>query len=429
MKKTALTCASLASLMLAFAFAITTNTTSANGPDKGGSDKGVKSAAVTFTKDVAPILYKNCVVCHRAGENAPMSLVTYKEARPWARSIKEKIIDRVMPPWYADPQHGQFANDRRLSQKEVDTLIAWVDQGAKEGDSRVLPAAPKFTEGWQIGTPDATFSLAGYTVPATGVVAYQHINVETNFTEDKWIQAAEIRPGERSVVHHVIITVQEPGSNSRRNPDGMLVGTAPGMPPMILPPGHAKLIKAGSKLVFQMHYTPSGKETVDRTTVGLIFAKAPVTKKVITTGAFARNLEIPAGAPNHEIKASYTFKEDARLLSFMPHMHLRGKDFEYRAVFPDGTSKVLLSVPRYNFNWQLSYVLKEPLFMPKGSRIDCVAHFDNSPGNKYNPDPTKVVKWGQQTWEEMMIGWIDMTPEKFSTEKREAAATPTDGQN
>jgi hypothetical protein len=424
MKKAAALSLPLAFLLLAVAFAVTPGVTSANGPDKAG-----KSAALTFTKDVAPILQKNCVACHRAGESAPMSLMTYKEARPWARSIREKVVERAMPPWYADPRHGEFANDRRLSQKDIDTLVAWVDQGAKEGDLRHMPPAPKFSEGWQIGTPDATFTLDGFPVPAQGVVRYQYLTVEMNLTEDKWVQAAEIRPGDRSVVHHVIITVQEPGSNSRRNPEGMLVGMAPGMPPMILPAGHAKLIKAGSKLVFQMHYTPSGKATVDRTSVGLIFAKGPVTRKVITTGAFQRNLAIPAGDANHEVKASYTFKEDARILSLMPHMHLRGKDFEYRAVFPDGTSKVLLSVPRYNFNWQLSYVLKEPLLVPKGSRIDCVAHFDNSAANKYNPDPTAVVKWGQQTWEEMMIGWIDMSPEKLSTARPDPAATPTDGAN
>jgi hypothetical protein len=337
-----------------------------------------------------------------------MSLLSFKEARPWARSIKEKVVERVMPPWYADPQHGVFGNDRRLSQKEIETIVAWVDQGAKEGNPADLPPTPKFTQGWKIGTPDVVLSIEEFPVPADGVVPYKFFSAPTNFTEDKWVIAAEIRPGAAGVVHHVIVTAIEPGS-ARRNPDGMLVGMAPGMPPMTLAPGQAKLVKAGSTLIFQMHYTPNGKAARDRTSVGLIFAKGPVSKQVITSGAFARRLEIPAGAPNHEVLSSYTFKEDSHVHMFMPHMHLRGKDFLYRAVYPDGTSKIVLSVPRYNFNWQLSYVLKQPLAMPKGSRLDCVAHFDNSPNNKYNPDPTKVVRWGQQTWEEMMIGWFDYT--------------------
>ncbi len=399
MKRTAARSVTLFIFLIALAFGI-----SADGP--GSKDN---EGTVTFTKDVAPILMNNCVVCHRPGENAPMPLLTFKEVRPWARAIEEKVVEREMPPWYADPDHGTFKNDRSLSQKEIDTISQWVRQGAKEGDPADMPKAPRFPEGWLIGTPDVVLSIEEFPVPAEGVVEYKYLTVETNFKEDRWIQAAEIRPGDRSVVHHVIINAQEPGANSRRNPAGMLVGMAPGMPPMMLPPGNAKLVKAGSKLVFQMHYTPTGKATTDKTSVGLIFAKSPVKKRVVTTGAFARSLEIPPGDPNHKVTASYTFKEDGHILSFMPHMHLRGKDFEYRAVYPDGTTKVVLSVPRYNFNWQLSYVLKEPLAMPKGSRIECVAHFDNSSRNKYNPDPTKLVTWGQQTWEEMMIGWFDYT--------------------
>lgn len=402
MKRTAAISVTLTIFLVTLAFGI-----SADGPAAKDSE-----GTITFTKDVAPILLNNCAVCHRAGENAPMSLLTYKEVRPWARAIEEKVVEREMPPWYADPNHGQFENDRSLSQKEIDTISQWVRQGAKEGDPSDMPKAPKFPEGWLIGTPDVVLSIEEFPVPADGVVEYKYLTVETNFKEDRWIQAAEIRPGDRSVVHHVIVNAQEPGSNSRRNAAGMLVGMAPGMPPMILPAGNAKLVKAGSKLVFQMHYTPTGKATTDKTSVGLIFAKGPVKKRVVTTGAFARTLEIPPGDPNHEVKASYTFREDAHILSFMPHMHLRGKDFEYRAVYPDGTSKVMLSVPRYNFNWQLSYVLKEPLTMPKGSRIECVAHFDNSTKNKYNPDSTKLVTWGQQTWEEMMIGWFDYTSDE-----------------
>ncbi|HEY3124543.1 MAG TPA: thiol-disulfide isomerase [Thermoanaerobaculia bacterium] len=378
----------------------------------------------TFNKDVAPILYKNCVACHRPGQIAPMSLVAYKDVRPWARSIREVVMERRMPPWLAEPHYGEFANDRRLSQKEIDTIAAWVETGAREGESGDLAPAPQFTEGWTIGAPDLVLAMnEEFSVPADGVVPYKYFTVPTNFTEDRYVQFAEIRQGNRAVVHHVIVTVREPGDSAGpadapsgedgtrrgRNPDGMLVGWAPGMSPLMLPPGKAKLIKAGSSLVFQMHYTPNGEAGRDRTSVGLTFAKGPVEKRVVTTPVAARALVIPPGEPNYESHSSYTFKEDCRILSFMPHMHVRGKDFEYRLVYPDGVSKIVLRVPRYDFNWQLSYFLKEPLAVPKGSRLECTAHHDNSAGNKYNPDPTKEVRWGPQTWEEMMIGWFDYT--------------------
>lgn len=404
------------------------------------SDKA--SSPVTFTRDVAPILYKNCATCHRTGEIAPMSLLSYKEVRPWARSIREVVAERRMPPWLADPHYGEFANDRRLSQKEVDTIVAWVDGGAKEGDAKDLPAAPTFSDvGWKFGKPDAVLSMTiEASVPADGVVAYRHFVVPTNFTEDKYVQFAEIRRGDPSVVHHVIVSVREPGQGPlppagelnlgaagnregeartlqqqgqgqtrSQNPDGMLLGWAPGMSPLMLRDGQAKLIKKGSVLIFQMHYTTNGQASKDRTSIGLYFAKGPIEKRVITTGAVSRNLVIPAGEPNYESTASFTFKEDSHIVSFMPHMHVRGKDFEYRLVYPDGTSKVLLKVPKYDFNWQLNYFLKEPVAAPKGSRIECLAHHDNSAKNKFNPDPTKEVRWGPQTWEEMMIGWLDYT--------------------
>ncbi|MEW6211028.1 MAG: thiol-disulfide isomerase [Acidobacteriota bacterium] len=395
---------------------------------------------LTFTKDVAPIVFRNCAPCHRPGEAAPMSLLSYKEVRPWARAIAEVVAERRMPPWFADPHVGEFANDRRLSQKEIETITAWVNGGAREGNPRDLPPLPKFPEGWTIGKPDVVLSMPEeFSVPAEGVIPYKHYAVPTNFTEDKYVQMAEIKRGDPSVVHHVIVTVLEPGrgalpqageirsdgqrgepeggepqreraaSQRSNNPDGMLVGWAPGMSPLVLKPGQAKLIKKGSVLVFQMHYTTNGAPGKDRTSVGLVFARTPVEKRVITSGAFSRNLIIPPGEANYESTASFTFKEDSHIVSFMPHMHLRGKDFEYRLVYPDGTSKMLLRVPRYDFNWQLTYFVKEPIAAPKGSRLECLAHHDNSAKNKYNPDPTKEVRWGPQTWEEMMIGWFDYT--------------------
>ena len=360
---------------------------------------------VTFTKDVAPIFYKNCTGCHRPGEIAPMSLLTYNDARPWAKSIREKVANRDMPPWHADPKYGEWRNDRRISQEAINTILAWVNNGAKEGDPKDLPPMPEYTPGWKIGKPDQTFSAPEQSVPAEGVVDYQYLSVPTNFKEDRWITSAEIRSSAHAVVHHVIVFVQEPGATSRLQ-GKLLVGFAPGEDPAVFRAGFGRKVPAGSNLLFQIHYTPNGTATKDVTTVGLIYAKTPVEHTVVTRPVLQTAFEIPAGHPNYEVKSSFTFNEPAQLYSFMPHMHLRGKDFEYKAVFPDGTSKILLSVPRYDFSWQTYYVLKDPIAVPMGTLIDCVAHFDNSTNNKYNPDPTKTVRWGDQTWEEMMIGWM-----------------------
>jgi mono/diheme cytochrome c family protein len=374
-------------------------------------------ASVTFNKDVAPIFYKSCASCHRAGEIAPMSLLTYKEARPWAKSIREKVLSGVMPPWHADPHYGNFKNDRRLSQKEIATIVGWVDGGAKEGNARDLPPLPRFAEGWQIGKPDVVLSMSeAYDVPAEGTVRYQYFFIPTNFTEDRWVQAAEVRPGNTAVVHHVIVFVVGPDAVKRRmgllNREGgidALVGTAPGEQPTILPDGIGKLVKAGSVLALQMHYTPNGTAQKDRTSVGLLFSKKPIQQAIMGGAAMNRSFTIPPGVESQEVRSTYTFKEDAHILTLMPHMHLRGKDFEYRLVYPDGTSKIILSVPRYDFNWQTRYEMKDPVAAPKGSRIDCIAHFDNSTKNRWNPDAAKTVRWGQQTWEEMMIGFVGFT--------------------
>jgi hypothetical protein len=417
----------------------------------GSRADGGPSSDVTFTKQVAPILYRNCAVCHHPGTVAPMSLLTYKETRPWARAIQQVVAARTMPPWHADPKYGVFENDRHLDQKDVDTIVAWVNQGAKEGNPADQPPVPKFAdqEGWNIGKPDVVLSMPqAVSVPDTGTVPYRFFAVPTNFTEDKYVMAAEIHRGNPTLVHHVIINVLEPGAGPlpaagelnfegggegrggprgggrgrNSNPDGMLVGWAPGMSPLVLKPGLAKLIKKGSVLIFQMHYTTNGEGGMDQTSVGLKFSKAPVEKRVITTGAFARQLDIPPGDPNYETNAVMDFKEDSHILSFMPHMHLRGKDFQYRLVLPDGSTKILLNVPRYDFSWQTTYIFKEPVAAPKGSKIECTAHFDNSTNNKYNPDPTKEVRWGQQTWEEMMIGWLDYTIDGQDLKQETASA-------
>jgi mono/diheme cytochrome c family protein len=368
-------------------------------------DASDHSKTVTFTKDVAPILYANCVQCHRAGEIAPMSLMSYKEVRPWAKSIKEKVVERVMPPWHADPHYGEFSNDRRLSQKDIDTIAAWVDQGANEGDPKSLPAAPVFADGWNIGKPDVVFYIPQeYTVPATGVVEYKYFKVPTNFKEDMYIQAAEVRPGVRSVVHHIIVFAQ-----GGKAPQRLITGYAPGEQPATIPVGLARRIPAGSDLVFQVHYTPNGTETRDRSYVGFVFSKTPPKFELLTRPVMNAKFAIPPGDPNYQVESTYTFTQDVHIRTLMPHMHLRGKDFQFRVTFPDGTSKVILSVPKYDFAWQTYYALKEPVAAVKGTRIDCLAHFDNSDKNKFNPDATKEVRWGDQTWEEMMIGWISFT--------------------
>jgi mono/diheme cytochrome c family protein len=377
-----------------------------------------RAASVTFTKDVAPILFKHCAECHRTGEIAPMSLLSYQEVRPWAKSIRERVLDGTMPPWSADPKVGHWANDPRLSPQEIETLTAWVGAGAPKGEDKDLPPTPKFTEGWTIGTPDAVVEMQEeYTVPADGTVPYLYFSMPTNFTEDKWIQALEIRPGNRSVVHHVIAYAQD--STSKDSAAGgeaefrrgrvQLGGITPNKTGVTFAPGTAKLIKKGSNIVFQMHYTTNGAVTKDRTKIGFVFAKAPATREILTGNAINTGFALPAGESNAEVKASKTFEEAVRITSFMPHMHVRGKAFTYTAVYPDGRQEVLLNVPHYDFNWQHTYIPQEPIALPKGTRLDCVAYFDNSAKNKFNPDPSKVVRWGDQTWEEMMIGWYTYT--------------------
>jgi hypothetical protein len=362
----------------------------------------------TFSKDVAPIIDDRCVSCHRPGEAAPMPFTSYELVRPWAKAIREQVVARTMPVWLADSHAGSFKNERRLSQVEIDTISNWVANGAPEGDRKQTPVPPSFAEGWQIGKPDLIIDMGkDYDVPATGVVPYQYFVVPTNFTEDKWIEAAEIRTTNRATVHHIIVYLQAPGERANNaGGAGIMAGYGPGEQPMNLEPGTATLVKAGTMFRFQVHYTPNGKAYTDRSYVGLRFAKTPVKFAAATGQAVFPGLKIPPGDSNYEAKSSWTARTDTQIIDLMPHMHVRGKDFKYTIVYPDGREEVLLNVPRYDFNWQLKYDLKETLNVPKGTRIDCVAHYDNSSNNKYNPDPTKEVHWGDQTWEEMMIGFF-----------------------
>lgn len=367
---------------------------------------------VTFAEDVAPILQAKCQACHRPGQSGPFSLLTFDDARGKAASIADVVDDRRMPPWHADPRHGQFANDRSLSAKQRATLLAWVEQGTPLGDPAKLPPPVKFAEGWTIGTPDLVIETPrDYTVPAQGVIDYVFVRVPTNFKEDRWVQAAEAVPGDRSVVHHIIAYLVT--KDSRRPTENHLCGYAPGDMPSIYPSGIAKKIPAGANILFQIHYTPNGKARTDRSKIGLIFAKAPVehearTLPIINEEFTHKEFPIPAGDPNFEIKASFPIRRDTYLMAFMPHMHLRGKDFRYTIIPKDGPPEVVLSVPAYDFGWQSYYYLDKPRLLKAGTRIDCVAHYDNSKDNPANPDPTKDVSWGDQTFEEMMIGYIDV---------------------
>jgi hypothetical protein len=364
----------------------------------------------TFSKDVAPIFYKSCIECHRATMFAPMSLTSYEDARPWLRSIKKRVTERTMPPWGSEMAHGTFRNDPRLTDQEVQTIVAWIDGGAPEGDTADMPKMPALAEGWTIGKPDAVFSMTeDYKIPATGTIEYLYIRIPMNLPEDRWYTAVEIKPTARAHVHHVI-AYTEPSSDQPPRPGSTfgptnITGVSPNKPGLVFEPGIAKLLKAHHDIILQMHYTTNGTEAIDRTQVGFVFAKeAP--KQVHVTGLAAQlQFLIPAGDPNAEVKAVSVLRQDTILTSLTPHMHVRGKDMTYTAFYPDGTSEVLLSVPKYDFNWQITYELASPKRLPKGTRIEVVAHYDNSPGNKYNPDPTKDVKWGDQTWEEMMIGF------------------------
>ena len=379
-------------------------------------------AAPTFTKDVAPIFNKSCVECHRPTMFAPMSLTTFDEARPWARSIKQRVVSGAMPPWGADTPHGMFKNDPRLTATEIETISAWVDAGAPKGDDKDLPPAPTFADGWSIGKPDAIFTMdEEFKIPATGTIPYKYFKAPTGLTEDKWIQAIEIHPSARAQVHHVLAYTQPAGTvpkpGGELGPDN-IGGVTPNKPGLVFEPGVARLLKGNSDIVMQIHYTANGKEGKDRTTIGVIFAKQPPTKLAAGGMAINPRFVIPAGDGNAEVRAITPLNRDTLITSYTPHMHVRGKDMTYIAHYPDGTDETLLSVPRYDFNWQISYELAKPKLLPKGTKLEVIAHFDNSTGNKFNPDPTKDVKWGDQTWEEMMIGF-------FSTVQPPATATGT----
>ncbi|MCA9136071.1 MAG: redoxin domain-containing protein [Planctomycetales bacterium] len=371
-------------------------------------------ANVTYGGQVADILNRNCVQCHREDEIAPFALTDYEEVAGWADMIAEVVRDQRMPPWHADPKHGHFANARMMTDEEKQILYDWAEAGAPAGDLSDLPKPAPKVSGWQLPRePDLVFNISEkpFTVPAEGTVRYQYFRVDPKLEKDVWIESAELKPGDRRVVHHILAFAvpkgQRQGLNGAR---GFLVGYVPGARVEPWPEGHAKRIPAGSELIFQVHYTPIGTDTSDQSELGFCLTEeAKVTHEIVTTSAVQPRLAIPPGDPDYEVSAASLdrkFPAGARLLSMSPHMHVRGKAFEYSLA---SNSQVLLSIPKYDFNWQTTYVVDEPMPLVEGDYMVCRAVFDNSKNNLNNPDPTATVRWGDQTWDEMMIGYYHLS--------------------
>src|ERR1035437_4108384 len=386
---------------------------------------------------------------------APMSLITYKEARPWARSIREKVMAREMPPWNADPQFGKFQSDPHLTDEEIAIVSKWAQNGAPEGDPKLLPVVPPAAKGWHIGNPDVVLEMTEpFEVPATEVLDMQYFILDPKFTEDHWVQAAEIVEGNTRVVHHASVFIYDPDDLKPRPRDQQMPGVvdmpkwqfkppAPYKPTAIearmglaevrthepfaaighgepsrgWPEGTAKLVKAGSKIVLQVHYSPSGKAELDRSKVGLVFCKKPPQNEMYTLSVVNMNFTVPARDPNYEIRSEAHFLQDVHLYSLQPHMHLRGKDMTYTLVYPDGREEILLKIPRFDYAMQFWYELEKPIAVPRGSVVKVLAHFDNSANDKANPNPDIPVKRGLQTTDEMMNGHVNLSVDGWATTK------------
>ncbi len=405
---------------------------------------GVLSAAPdakpTFYKDIQPILASHCQSCHRQGEIGPMPLISYLDVRPWAKAIKQSVVTRKMPPWFAEPGHSKWANDRSMTPEEIATITAWVDSGAAEGNAADKLPPRKFLKGWNIQQPDLIVGMdTEFEVPAGSKIDYQYIIVPLNLKEDKWVRMVESRPSDPSVVHHVVVFIRDPGSkwlrevrpqtphapkdNARAHVGGfgneILHIYTPGNVPDVLPPGQAKLIRAGSDLVLQMHYTSTKVSTKDRTKIGLVWADEPPKERVMTMAASNDEFVIPPQVENYRVAGTLEIPNNGRLLSFFPHMHLRGKAFEMKIERPGEPPQTLLKLPRYDFNWQLTYKLESPIPLESGTKLEAIGYFDNSPNNPNNPDPKATVRWGEQSWEEMMYGFVDIAVDARYAGRRE----------
>ncbi|MEZ5979687.1 MAG: redoxin family protein [Planctomycetota bacterium] len=366
--------------------------------------------ALTWAKDVAPIVRRACQDCHHDGTVAPFPLVEYRDVARRAAMVAEVVRDGRMPPWFASPEHGEFVNSRRLSAEERDTLVAWALAGAPRGDAADEPPAPVFDDtGWRIGEPDEVVVQAVATqVPADGYVPYQYVMLPRVFFEDTWVEAVEIRPDDRRVVHHANLAHVKLTEKFRES--NFMTGYVPGGDPLVCDPGTALRIPAGSVLGLQVHLVTVGEPRDVRISVGLRFARGVVDRELHHFQIHDTRFAIPPGAPAHEVRAARTFRGDATGIGMFCHMHLRGRDMAFRATRPDGSQEPLLVVPNYDFDWQQSYRWAPgTMRFPAGTRVDVVAHFDNSPFNPYNPDPTATVRNGEQTYQEMMYGFLFFT--------------------
>jgi hypothetical protein len=395
-------------------------------------DRKAESATPTFYKDVLPILQNHCQSCHRSGEPAPMALVTYEQARKWSGKIAAAVELKAMPPWFADPRYGKFANNPSLTAEEIARISAWDKAGAPAGNISDAPAPRQWTEGWNIPLPDVVVKMPKpVPIPAHGEVEYTYEIVPTQLAGDRWVQMVEVRPSSPEHVHHAVIYIRPPGADWLRHaPVGeaftasdlsdpterrqahettsdLLLVYAPGSAADKFADGMAKFVPAGSDLVFQMHYTTNGEAAHDESSVGMVFAKMPPKQRVITLQLNQHALMIPPRAEDFRVEVQGTLPNDCTLLSLFPHMHLRGKRFEYDIVHDDGKLETLLRV-NYHFHWQLSYKLAEPRLLKAGTKLRAVAWYDNSKKNPHNPDPEKWVTWGDQTSEEMMVGFFDV---------------------
>ena len=392
----------------------------------------VKTTPPTFYKDVLPVLQRHCQSCHRPGEIAPMSLVNYEQTRPWADSIAHAVQTQMMPPWFADRRFGKFANDPSLPEQQIAMLSAWAAGGAPPGNPGDAPPLRQWTHGWNIPKPDLVVQMpTAVKIPAQGEIEYTYEIIPTHFTEDHWVQMSEFRPGSAAHVHHAVVYIRPPDSlwlrhapvgqpftastlsdpaerrQAHETTSDLLLVYAPGSAPDEWPNGMAKFVPAGSDLVFQMHYTTNGTAAADQTSIGMVFAKTAPNQRVITLQLNDHAFMIPPGANDFRVEVQGTLPNDATLLSFFPHMHLRGKRFEYDIVHDDGSIETLLRV-NYHFHWQLSYKLAEPRLLKAGTKLRAIAWYDNSKNNPHNPDPTKTVVWGDQTTDEMMVGFFDV---------------------
>ncbi len=392
---------------------------------------------VTWSKDILPIFQRRCQECHRPGEIGPFSLLSYADTLGWAEMIREVVVDRRMPPWHASHEFGEFANDPRLNDEEIELVERWVSEGAPEGITADAPPARHFYDGWQIAPPELVVYMSDtpFSVPATGQVAYQYFTVDPRFAEDRWIKAVECRPGNPAVVHHINVFLWTPelGDSVDREQltNYLLAGYAPGYRIGRLPAGTARRIPAGTKFVFQMHYTSIGRAQADRSYMGLVFVKPGEFEHELEMALAVNNqFEIPPRSADVRVESMYELAGDAILYALIPHMHLRGKSFRYEALHLDGTREVLLEVPRYDFGWQHRYELARSKHLARGTIVRCLATYDNSADNWANPDPSATVRWGDQTTDEMMIGYLEIARIKSQSAAKPvtlAAAPTSDG--